>query len=171
MEAGFRRLLVAPRHSVVNVVSTPLHGLQDAPISTESQADAIRLRGEFVMADTQFSAFGVDLPDRRLSRIEVCTTGRERCAVTRLLKTIAAESALFREWSKGKHIAVTHDLYIAAVIISSTSAFSRPISAYFSGISSFRVSDRILVRRFERRSRQRRWGPWGSVRRNISIRC
>jgi len=44
----------------------------------------------------------------------------------------------------------------------------RPISAHFYLVPSFRTSERILVRRFIRRSRIRRSAPLGSVRRNIS---
>ncbi len=42
--------------------------------------------------------------------------GREHYAVTRLLKIITAESPLFSEWLKGKHLAVTHDLLNATAI-------------------------------------------------------
>jgi hypothetical protein len=48
---------------------------------------------------------------------------------------------------------------------------NRPISAHFQGVASLRASPRILVRRLERRSRQRRDVPFGSVRRNISSTC
>src|ERR1035437_8050294 len=47
----------------------------------------------------------------------------------------------------------------------------RPISAYFPGGSSLRASERILVRRLERRSKQRRGAPSGKLRRYISTTC
>src|SRR5689334_2800493 len=47
----------------------------------------------------------------------------------------------------------------------------RPISARYWGGLSLRVSERILVSRFERRSRQFLEGPSGRARRNISIAC
>jgi hypothetical protein len=47
----------------------------------------------------------------------------------------------------------------------------RPISARYLGGLSLRVWERILVSRFERRSRQRREGPSGRDRRNISMAC
>ena len=51
------------------------------------------------------------------------------------------------------------------------SAFIRPISARYSAGLSLRASERILVRRLERRSRQRLGGPSDRDRRNISIAC
>ena len=51
------------------------------------------------------------------------------------------------------------------------SGLIRPISARYSGGLSLRVWARILVSRFERRSRQRRGGPSGRERRNISMAC
>jgi hypothetical protein len=47
----------------------------------------------------------------------------------------------------------------------------RPISARYADGLSLRVWARILVSRFERRSRQRRGGPSGRERRNISMAC
>ena len=47
----------------------------------------------------------------------------------------------------------------------------RPISARYLGGVSLRASERILVSRLERRSRQRRGGPSGRDRRNISMAC
>ena len=47
----------------------------------------------------------------------------------------------------------------------------RPISAYFSGASSLRAAERILVSRLARRSRQRRATPSGKLRRYISVTC
>jgi hypothetical protein len=57
------------------------------------------------------------------------------------------------------------------VELSPSSRLNRPISArYFVGLS-LRASERILVRRLESRSRQRRVCPSGRDRRNISIAC
>ena len=50
-------------------------------------------------------------------------------------------------------------------------AFIRPISARYPAWLSLRTSARILVRRLERRSRQRLGGPSDRDRRNISIAC
>jgi hypothetical protein len=50
-------------------------------------------------------------------------------------------------------------------------AFIRPISARYPAGSNFRASERILVSRLESRSRQRRGGPSGRDRRNISMAC
>src|SRR5262249_26809934 len=47
----------------------------------------------------------------------------------------------------------------------------RPISARYSCVPSLRAIARILVRRLETRSRQRRGAPSGKERRNISSRC
>ena len=50
-------------------------------------------------------------------------------------------------------------------------ALIRPISARYRGGLSLRVSERILLRRLERRSRRCRGEPSGRDRRNISIAC
>src|SRR6516225_8522248 len=47
----------------------------------------------------------------------------------------------------------------------------RPICARFHGVLSLRASLRILLRRFESRSKGRREDPFGSVRRKISNTC
>lgn len=50
-------------------------------------------------------------------------------------------------------------------------AFIRPISARYPAGLILRASERILVNRLESRSRERRGGPSGKERRNISMAC
>ena len=106
--------------------------------------------------------YGAGVPFKRLERLQAqmgmplpAATQWELMAAAAIPLRLALEE-LIRQAAQGR---VMHNDDI------------RPISARYPAGLILRASERILVNRLESRSRERRGGPSGKERRNISMAC